>query len=100
MKLETGMHRLGFVESEIEDLVDRLKDQSSLKVATIFSHLAASDDPRESEFTQSQIALLNSMGKRIEENRHNQARKRQEEKERDERREKETEKRGTPNREQ
>lgn len=55
LKLETGMNRLGFVEGEMVALIEYLKAAPQLKVATAFSHLAASDDPAEREFTQTQI---------------------------------------------
>ncbi len=44
LKLDTGMHRLGFVKEELDALVAVLKKQKRFKVQSIFSHLAASDD--------------------------------------------------------
>src|SRR5690606_38354169 len=45
IKLDTGMHRLGFDEADMSMLADKLKDNNAIKVVTIFSHLAASEDP-------------------------------------------------------
>ncbi|MBL7744189.1 MAG: alanine racemase [Chitinophagaceae bacterium] len=55
IEIETGMNRLGFATGEIEILADRLAKASSVKVQTVFSHLAASEDPAEDEFTLQQF---------------------------------------------
>ncbi len=55
IKLDTGMHRLGFAQSEIPELIDRIKANPQLHVASVFSHLATADNPAEDEFTLSQI---------------------------------------------
>lgn len=65
LKVETGMNRLGFVEEEIEELINTLKKEHKLKVASAFSHLAASDDPKEREFTLQQIERFRSMTDRL-----------------------------------
>ncbi len=41
VKLETGMHRLGFEEAELEKLSDRIKNNSRLYVQSVFSHLCS-----------------------------------------------------------
>lgn len=61
IKLDTGMHRLGFVMEDLETLGALLKQHPVLKVASIFSHLAASEDPAEDEFTLSQIHRFEEM---------------------------------------
>ncbi|MDR0687818.1 MAG: bifunctional UDP-N-acetylmuramoyl-tripeptide:D-alanyl-D-alanine ligase/alanine racemase, partial [Prevotellaceae bacterium] len=66
LKLDTGMHRLGFVEEELEELLQCLSRFRSLKVASIFSHLAAADEPQHDDFTRAQIALFGAMSKRLE----------------------------------
>ena len=45
LKLDTGMHRLGFVRSEMKRLISRLKANKDLTIASVFSHLAAADNP-------------------------------------------------------
>lgn len=60
IKVETGMHRLGFEASDMGKLVDEVLAMPGLRVATVFSHLAASDDPKEEKFTRGQIAKLNA----------------------------------------
>ncbi|MBL1221600.1 bifunctional UDP-N-acetylmuramoyl-tripeptide:D-alanyl-D-alanine ligase/alanine racemase [Chryseobacterium sp. L7] len=54
IKLETGMHRLGFKDFELDQLADTLK-QKNLRVQSLFSHLSSSDVPGEREFTLMQI---------------------------------------------
>ena len=56
VKLDTGMHRLGFVESEIEELATILKQSQQVKVASVFSHLAASEDAKFDSFTDEQAS--------------------------------------------
>ena len=61
IKLDTGMHRLGFDASQVNELVIRLKNIKRLKVASIFSHLAASEDAKLDSFTNGQINLFRKM---------------------------------------
>jgi len=65
IKLDSGMHRLGFQEKELELLIDRLKMNPALHVQSVFSHLAASEDPAEDAFTRQQISLFDAMSQRI-----------------------------------
>ena len=66
LKLDTGMHRLGFMESELPALLSELKE-APLKIMSIFSHLAASEDPQQDAFTKEQIAQFASMCHGIDE---------------------------------
>lgn len=54
IKLETGMHRLGFKQNELQDLAENINSKN-VKVKSIFSHLSTSDVPTEKEFTQNQL---------------------------------------------
>ncbi len=56
IKFNTGLNRLGFSESHINDTVGALKATDTVKVISIFSHLAASEDLNEGDFTKTQIA--------------------------------------------
>jgi len=52
------MHRLGFRKEDLPELTQRIQRNPQLKVASVFSHLAAADDPTEDDFTLSQIAYF------------------------------------------
>ena len=58
LKLDTGMHRLGFEAANIPALIARLKAYPNLKVQSVFSHLAASDAPAHDAFTHRQAVLF------------------------------------------
>ncbi|MDR2936888.1 MAG: bifunctional UDP-N-acetylmuramoyl-tripeptide:D-alanyl-D-alanine ligase/alanine racemase [Rikenellaceae bacterium] len=65
VKFDTGMHRLGFLEGEVDELIDRVKREESVKIHSVFTHLAASDDPAEDEFTHDQLILFERMSDKI-----------------------------------
>lgn len=54
IKLDTGMHRLGFEEPDMPALAALLQQQQLLMVKSVFSHLASSEDPNDDSFTQLQ----------------------------------------------
>ncbi len=54
IKLDTGMHRLGFAPDEIDRIVNRLQSHD-FNVASVFSHLAASDEAQHDSFTEQQV---------------------------------------------
>ncbi len=58
IKLDSGMHRLGFMTDELPELQIYLAEHPELRVKSIYSHLAASEDPAEDEYTLAQIALF------------------------------------------
>lgn len=55
LKFNTGLNRLGFSENDIDFIVEQLLDRDEIRVVSVFSHLAASEDLSEKEFTQNQI---------------------------------------------
>lgn len=65
IKLDTGMHRLGFDEHEIPSLTERLKKNPGLRVQSVFSHLASSEDPGDDGFTRLQISRFEMMSRLI-----------------------------------
>lgn len=58
LKIDTGMHRLGFQEEDIDKLISILNENPNIKVASVFSHLSSSEDAAEDGFTQKQLDLL------------------------------------------
>ena len=61
LKLDTGMHRLGFVEEELAPLAELLPTLPQVKVASIFSHLNCADMPEQDDYTRAQIARFDRM---------------------------------------
>lgn len=58
LKFNTGLNRLGFSVAEADNVFSFLTKAPSVKVASIFSHLAASEDLNEKDFTERQISLF------------------------------------------
>lgn len=65
LKLDTGMHRLGFEAQEVNELAVRIGNSKFLEVRSIFSHLAGSDEPAHDEFTRNQIKKFGEMSEVI-----------------------------------
>lgn len=65
IKLDTGMHRLGFVREDLPQLCALLQQENAVKVRSIFSHLAASEDAAEDDFTRRQISTFTTMSRQI-----------------------------------
>jgi alanine racemase len=65
IKLDTGMHRLGFEEENIADLISVLKDNKYVKVKSILSHMATSDALEHRDFSLSQIDLFEKLSSKI-----------------------------------
>jgi len=58
IKIDSGMHRLGFEPQNMDELLTRLKNQNQVKVRSVFSHLSGSDEAKFDSFTKQQIATF------------------------------------------
>jgi len=58
IKFNTGLNRLGFWENDVDYIMEQLSGRNEIKVQSILSHLAASEDENEREFSQTQIATF------------------------------------------
>ncbi|MCH5239325.1 MAG: bifunctional UDP-N-acetylmuramoyl-tripeptide:D-alanyl-D-alanine ligase/alanine racemase [Muribaculaceae bacterium] len=65
IKLDTGMHRMGFLGSELDELLELLKTSTNIKVASIFSHLATADCLDMDDFTLRQLQRFEDMSNKI-----------------------------------
>ena len=65
LKIDTGMHRLGFDPVEVDELINQLKDRSQIRIKSVFSHLAATDSPAHDDFTRHQVSLFRMISERI-----------------------------------
>lgn len=61
IKLDTGMHRLGFIEEEIPTLINCLKTNNRIKIRSVFSHLAGADEKELDNYTNSQLNIFKQM---------------------------------------
>ena len=65
LKIDTGMHRLGFEEEHLSELIAILKGNETVQIKSILSHLATSDDLKQDAFAQSQIALFEQLSTQL-----------------------------------
>ena len=65
LKLDTGMHRLGFEEAELQTVIGILQANSNLEVVSIFSHLAGADEAEHDDFSRKQASEFLTMAQRI-----------------------------------
>lgn len=66
IKFNTGLNRLGFWENDLDYIVSHLEKSKAIIAKSIFSHLAASEDLSELEFTQGQIQKFRSIALNFE----------------------------------
>ena len=66
VKIDTGMHRLGFQPSDIPELCQILKEQSGLMVRSVFSHLCGGDSSIFDDFTKYQLDTFQAAAKEVE----------------------------------
>ena len=67
IKLDTGMHRLGFAPQDIPELIARLKRQTSVIPRSVFSHLVGSDSAQFDAFTRRQIETFEKASEELQE---------------------------------
>lgn len=67
INIDTGMHRLGVDPEQIDEIVEFLRGQSELKVASVFTHLSSADDPSAKAFSLEQVESFKKASKILEE---------------------------------
>ena len=65
IKIDSGMHRLGFYREDIPWLIDKLKATKAVRVASVFSHLAGSDEAQFDAFTLDQIRYFDACAEEL-----------------------------------
>ena len=68
LKINTGLNRIGFNSKEVSKLIDSINNDGLIKIDGIYSHLAASEDKHELEFSLKQINLFKKSFTKIVEN--------------------------------
>jgi alanine racemase len=66
IKLDTGMHRLGFTAQDIPFLQQQLVNLDRVKIKSVFTHLVASEDPQQDDFTHHQFKLFMELSKELQ----------------------------------
>lgn len=66
IKIDTGMHRLGFSPDEMDKVCEILNGQNAVTVKSVFSHLAGSDSPEFSDFTAMQLERFSAASQYLE----------------------------------
>ncbi len=61
IKMDTGMHRLGFAKNDLPELINRINKNSQIHIQSVFSHLAAAENSIYDDFSHQQISLFNEM---------------------------------------
>lgn len=66
IKIDSGMHRLGFYQEDIPALIERLQQQKAVRVASVFSHLAGSDEAQFDSFTHEQARYFQACATQLQ----------------------------------
>lgn len=66
LKIDSGMHRLGFELNDIEELNELVVNQQQVKIRSVFSHLAGADEARFDDFTRQQVTLFQQCFEKIQ----------------------------------
>jgi alanine racemase len=65
IKIDTGMHRLGFEKSEVAELIQVLTKHPNIQIASIFTHLSGSDEATFDEFSREQVRLFTDAAQKV-----------------------------------
>ncbi|MBO4570675.1 MAG: alanine racemase [Bacteroidales bacterium] len=65
IKLDTGMHRVGFMEKDLDEMIAFFRSDDTMQVKSIYSHLAGADDQQFDSFTLGQCELFDGLSKKV-----------------------------------
>lgn len=68
IKIDSGMHRLGFTLDQIPELVDLLLEQDIIIPVSVFSHLSVADEPEQDEYTHAQVEYFEDCATQLQAN--------------------------------
>ncbi len=66
IKIDSGMHRLGFTREQLPELIELLKSQDIITPATVFTHLSVADEPDQDAYTQSQFDYFDTCSEMLQ----------------------------------
>ncbi len=61
IKIDSGMNRLGFKESDLRELIEVIKRNKNIQIKSVFSHLSSADDSTENDYSRKQDSIFNSI---------------------------------------
>ena len=67
IKIDSGMHRLGFTREQLPELIEMLQHQDVIKPASVFTHLAVADEPGQDDYTQAQFDYFEACSNELQE---------------------------------
>jgi Alr-MurF fusion protein len=66
IKIDSGMHRLGFMPEDIDELAGKIKTSECIRIISVFSHLAASENPELDHFSHRQAEVFLKVSEQIQ----------------------------------
>ncbi len=66
IKIDSGMHRLGFTQEQLPELIDLLKEQEVITPASVFTHLSVADEPAQDEYTLMQFDYFDTCSEMLQ----------------------------------
>ena len=66
IKIDSGMHRLGFTGEQLPELIELLKGQDIIKPASVFTHLSVADEPSQDAYTEAQFDYFEGCSKALQ----------------------------------
>ncbi len=66
LKMDTGMHRLGYEEAELKEVLQLIKSNKNIRVASVFSHLSGADESQHDDFSMLQAHTFGRMADETE----------------------------------
>ena len=66
IKIDSGMHRLGFTRDQLSELIAMLQEQDVIKPASVFTHLAVADEPEQDAYTMAQFEYFDACSEELQ----------------------------------
>lgn len=66
IKIDSGMHRLGFTREQLPEIISLLKEQDVIAPASVFTHLSVADEPEQDEYTLSQFDYFDACSEQLQ----------------------------------
>ena len=66
IKIDSGMHRLGFTREQLPELIELLKGQDIITPASVFTHLSVADEPDQDDYTKSQFEYFDTCSEMLQ----------------------------------